>query len=138
MGKVSRSQGLKVSKSQGLKVSRSQGLKVSGCQGLKVSGSQGQGVGLRVPRGSRWSRESGCLDGQGGPGNPGGPGSPGGPGGQGCLGGQSGPGDQVCRCTWFAWSKQSNYRENLRCHGCDTLTDAHGKVVQYPVCVSQP
>ena len=54
---------------------------------------------------------------------PGGPGSPGGPGGQGCLGGQSGPGDQVCQCIWFAWSKQSNYRENLRCHACDGLTD---------------
>ena len=78
----------------------------NGLQGLKVSrptgSTKGQGVGLRVPRGSSWSRESrwsrwsGCLDGQGGPGNPGGPGSPGGPGGQGCLGGQSGPGDQVC------------------------------------------
>ena len=57
--------------------------------------------------------------GPGGPVGPGGPGSPGGPGGEGCLGGQSGPGDQVCQCIWFAWSKQSNYRENLRCHACD-------------------
>ena len=65
---------------------------------------------------------SGCLDGQGGPGNPGGPGSPGGPGGQGCLGGQSGPDDQVCQCIWFAWSKQSYYRENLRFHACDKQT----------------
>ena len=67
-------------------------------------------------------RQSGLI-GQGGQGGPGGPGSPDGPGGQGCLGGQSGPGDQVCQCIWFAWSKQSNYRENLRCHACDGLTD---------------
>ena len=59
------------------------------------------------------------TDGLGNPGGPGGPGSPGGPGGQGCLGGQGGPGDQVCQCIWFAGSKQSNYRENLRCHACD-------------------
>ena len=55
------------------------------------------------------------------------------PGGQGYLGGQGGPGDQVCQCIWFTWSKQSNYQENLRCHACDTLTDTHGKVVQYSV-----
>ena len=60
--------------------------------------------------------------GQKGPGDSGGPGGPGrqcGPGGQGCLGGQRGPGDQVCQCIWFTWSKQSDYRENLRCHACD-------------------
>ena len=75
-----------------------------------------------------WSGWSGGLGGPGGPGGSGGqgcpggqggPDSPGGPGGEGCLGGQSGPGDQVCQCIWFAWSKQSNYRENLRCHACD-------------------
>ena len=60
-----------------------------------------------------WSGWSGCS---------GGPGGPGGPGGQGCLGGQGGPGDQVCQCIWFTWSKQSNYRKNLICHACDTLT----------------
>ena len=75
----------------------------------------------------------GGSGGPGGPGGPVGPGSPGGPGGQGCLGGQSGPDDQVCQCIWFARSKQSNYRENLRCHTCDTLTHGHGKVGQYPV-----
>ena len=63
------------------------------------------------------------LIGQGGPCCPGGPGGTGGPGGQGCLGGQGGPGDQVCQCIWFTWSKQSNYRENLRCHACDTHTN---------------
>ena len=42
-----------------------------------------------------------------------GPGGPGGP------VGQAGPGDQVCQCIWFPWSKQSNYRDNLRCHACD-------------------
>ena len=95
-------------------VSRYQGFKVSRSQGLKAYRiPKGQGEGLRVSRGSNWSRESrwsrwsGCLDGQGGPGGPGGPGSPGGPGGQGCLGGQSGPDDQVCQCIWFARSKQS-------------------------------
>ena len=61
------------------------------------------------------------------------PGGPGGPVGQGCLGGQGGPGDQVCQCIWFPWSKQSNYRENLRYHTCDTQTDRHGKVGQYSV-----
>ena len=25
--------------------------------------------------------------------------------GQDCRGGQSGPGDQVCQCIWFTWSK---------------------------------
>ena len=40
----------------------------------------------------------------------------GGPGGQ---GGQGGPGDQICQCIWFTWSKQSDYRENLRCHASD-------------------
>ena len=30
-----------------------------------------------------------------------------------------GPGDEVCQCIWFTWSKQSDYRENLRCHACD-------------------
>ena len=72
-----------------------------------------------------WSRWSGLPDGQGGPSGPGGPGGPGGlggPGGQGYLGVQGGPGDQVCQCIWFPWSKQSNYRENLRCHACDGLT----------------
>ena len=59
---------------------------------------------------------SGCS------GGPGGPGGPDGLGGQGCLGGQGGPGNQVCQCIWFTWSQQSNYRENLRCHACDTLT----------------
>ena len=44
---------------------------------------------------------------------------------EGCLGGQSGPGDQVCQCIWFAWSKQSNYRKNLGCHACDGLTNTH-------------
>ena len=48
-----------------------------------------------------------------------GPSGPGGPGGQGCLGSQGGPGDQVGQCIWFPWSKQSNYRENFRCHACD-------------------
>ena len=43
----------------------------------------------------------------------------GGPGCQCGPGGQGGPGDQVCQCVWFPWSKQSNYRENLRCHACD-------------------
>ena len=46
---------------------------------------------------------SGCQCG------PGGPCGAGGPGGQGCLGGQGGPGDQVCQCIWFIWSKESNY-----------------------------
>ena len=50
----------------------------------------------------------------------GGPGCQCGPGGQGCLGGQGGPGDQVCHCIWC---KQSDYRENLRCHACDLLTN---------------
>ena len=63
-----------------------------------------------------WSGWSGGL---GGPDGPCGPGGPGDPGGQGCLGGQVGPGDQYCQCIWFTWSKQSNYRENLRCHACD-------------------
>ena len=62
--------------------------------------------------------QSGWI-GPSGPGSPGGPGGLGGPGGQGYLGVQGGPGDQVCQCIWFAWSKQSNYRENLRCHACD-------------------
>ena len=57
-----------------------------------------------------WSGWSGGL---GGPKGPGGTGGPGGP----C--GSCGPGDQVCQCIWFTWSKQSNYRENLRCHACD-------------------
>ena len=57
-----------------------------------------------------------------GPGGPSGPGGPDGLGGQGCLGGQGGPGNQVCQCIWFTWSKQSNYLQNLRCHACDTLT----------------
>ena len=52
----------------------------------------------------------------------GGPGCQCGPGGQGCPGGQGGPGGQVCHCIWFTWSKQSDYRDNLRCHVCDTLT----------------
>ena len=69
---------------------------------------------------------------QGGPGYPGGPGCPDGPGCPGCpdlqcgpggLGCLGGPGDQVCQCIWFTWSTQSNYRENLRCHACDILTD---------------
>ena len=61
--------------------------------------------------------------GSGGPGDPGDPGGLGGPGGQGYLGVQGGPGDQVCQCIWFPWSKQSNYRKNLRCHACDWLTN---------------
>ena len=60
---------------------------------------------------------------QSGPGGPGGPGCQCGAGGQGCLGGQGSPGDQVCQCIWFTWSKQSDYRDNLRCHACDKLTD---------------
>ena len=59
-----------------------------------------------VHDGARW-----CKVLQSGPGSPGGPDR---------LGGQDGPGDQVCQCIWFVWSKQSNYRENLRCHACDT------------------
>ena len=58
----------------------------------------------------------------GGPVDPGDQCDPGGPGGP---GGQGGPGDQVCQGMWFSWSKQSNYRENLRCHACDGLT--HGR-----------
>ena len=50
--------------------------------------------------------------------------------GQGCLGG---PGDQVCLFIWFTWFKQSNYRENVRCHACDWHTNTHGKVVQYSI-----
>ena len=61
----------------------------------------------------------GVVSWSGGPGGPGGSGFQCGPGGQGCLGGQGGPGDQVCQCLWFTWSKQSDYRENLRCHACD-------------------
>ena len=52
-------------------------------------------------------------------GSPGSPGRHCGPGGQGCLGGQGGPGDQGCQCIWFTWCKQSDYRENLRCHAFD-------------------
>ena len=58
-------------------------------------------------------------------GGPGGQSKPGGPGGPGCQCGHGdlccpgGPGDQVCQCIWFTWSKQSDYRENLRCHACD-------------------
>ena len=55
----------------------------------------------------------------GGPGGPGGPDGPGGPGCQGCLSGQGSPGDQVCQCIRFTWSKQSNCQENLRCHAYD-------------------
>ena len=34
---------------------------------------------------------------------------------------------------WLTWYKQSDYRENLRCHASDWLTEKHGKVEQYSV-----
>ena len=89
-------------------------------------------------------RSPGCPGGPGGPGcqcGPcgqgclGGPGGPCGPGGQGCLGSQGCPGDQVCQCIWFTWSKQSDYRKNLRCHCvyfCSLVIFILSKTVSYP------
>ena len=85
-----------------------------------------------MPEGLPVGPGSPCAPGSPGvPGGPGGSGGPGGPGGQGCLGGQGGPSDQLCQCKWFAWSKQSYYREKLRFHACVKLT--HRKVEQNSV-----
>ena len=48
---------------------------------------------------------------------------------------QGGPGDQVCQCIWFTWSKQSDYRKNLRCHCvyfCSLVIFILSKTVSYP------